>query len=118
MTTTTENQTAKTKQVPDFYIFENGANGEKGGKPAGAAFRHKKGKGFTLLIGGKRFFMRCIRYSDTPLKTLRDAGFPLLAKNAGAKLVIVNNEPTEQDDLADLVIRYDIGETLGPFVGN
>jgi NAD-dependent deacetylase len=46
------------------------------------------------------------------------AGFPLLAKNAGARLVIINNEPTEQDDHADLVIRYDIGETLGPFVGN
>jgi NAD-dependent deacetylase len=46
------------------------------------------------------------------------AGFPLLAKNSGAKLVMINNEPTEQDDLADLVIRHDIGETLGPFVGN
>ncbi len=46
------------------------------------------------------------------------AGFPLMAKNAGAKLVIINNEPTEQDDVADLVIRHDIGETLGPFVGN
>jgi NAD-dependent deacetylase len=46
------------------------------------------------------------------------AGFPLMAKNAGARLVIINNEPTEQDDLADLVIRHDIGETLGPFVGN
>jgi len=46
------------------------------------------------------------------------AGFPLMAKNAGAKLVIINNEPTEQDDMADLVIRHDIGETLGPFVGN
>lgn len=55
MTTTTENQTTKQKQVPDFYIFENGANGEKGGKPAGAAFLHKKGKGLTLLIGGKRY---------------------------------------------------------------
>ena len=55
MTTTTENQTTKTKQVPDFYIFENGANGEKSGKPAGAAFHHKKGKGFTLLIGSKRY---------------------------------------------------------------
>ncbi len=30
MKNTTENQTAKPKQVPDFYIFENGANGEKG----------------------------------------------------------------------------------------
>ncbi len=55
MTTTTENQTTKTKQVPDFYIFENAGNGEKGGKPAGAAFAHKKGNGFTLLIAGKRY---------------------------------------------------------------
>jgi NAD-dependent deacetylase len=46
------------------------------------------------------------------------AGFPLLARNSGARLVIINNEPTEQDDIADLVIRHDIGETLGPFVGN
>jgi NAD-dependent deacetylase len=46
------------------------------------------------------------------------AGFPVMAKSAGARLVIINNEPTEQDDVADLVIRHDIGETLGPFVGN
>lgn len=46
------------------------------------------------------------------------AGFPMLAKDCGAQLVIINNEPTEQDDIADLVIRHDIGETLGPFVGN
>ncbi len=46
------------------------------------------------------------------------AGFPTLAKRCGAKLVIINNQPTEQDDIADLVIRQDIGETLGPFVGN
>jgi NAD-dependent deacetylase len=46
------------------------------------------------------------------------AGFPMMAKNAGARLVIINREPTEQDDIADLVIHHDIGETLGPFVGN
>jgi NAD-dependent deacetylase len=46
------------------------------------------------------------------------AGFPLMAKRSGAKLVIINNEPTDQDEIADLVIRHDIGETLGPFVGN
>ena len=34
------------------------------------------------------------------------------------EVVIINNEPTDQDDLADLVIRHDIGETLGPFVRN
>jgi NAD-dependent deacetylase len=46
------------------------------------------------------------------------AGFPMMAKDAGARLVIINREPTDQDELADLVIRHDIGETLGPFVGN
>ena len=46
------------------------------------------------------------------------AGFPMIAKNAGARLVIINREPTEQDAIADLVIHHDIGETLGPFVGN
>jgi NAD-dependent deacetylase len=46
------------------------------------------------------------------------AGFPLLAKRCGAKFAIINIQPTDQDDQADLVIRFDIGETLGPFVGN
>lgn len=46
------------------------------------------------------------------------AGFPMMAKNAGARLVIINRDPTEQDDIANLVIRHDIGEALGPFVGN
>ena len=55
MTTTTENQTAKTKQIPDFYIFEAVSKDQKGGKPAGAVFVHKKGKGFTILIAGKRY---------------------------------------------------------------
>lgn len=46
------------------------------------------------------------------------AGFPMMAKNCGARLVIINREPTGQDDIADLVIRHDIGKTLGPFLGN
>lgn len=46
------------------------------------------------------------------------AGFPVMAKNSGARLVIINREPTDQDEMADLVIPFDIGETLGPFVGN
>ena len=44
------------------------------------------------------------------------AGFPLLAKRNGARLVIINREPTEFDDLADLVIRDDIGSVLEPFI--
>ena len=44
------------------------------------------------------------------------AGFPILAKRNGAKLVIVNREPTELDDIADLVIRGEIGPVLQPFI--
>jgi len=44
------------------------------------------------------------------------AGFPLLAKRNGAQLVIINREPTEFDDIADLVVRQDIGEVLEPFI--
>jgi NAD-dependent deacetylase len=40
------------------------------------------------------------------------AGFPLLAKRQGAKLVIVNRDPTEQDPVADLVLHAEIGETM------
>jgi NAD-dependent deacetylase len=46
------------------------------------------------------------------------AGFPLMAKRNGAALVIVNREPTEFDDIADLVVRNDIGDALAPFIAN
>ncbi len=46
------------------------------------------------------------------------AGFPLMAKRNGAGLVIINREPTEFDDLADLVVRNDIGDALGPFIAH
>jgi NAD-dependent protein deacetylase/lipoamidase len=44
------------------------------------------------------------------------AGFPLMAKRKGARLAIINREPTEFDDLADLVVRHDIGAVLEPFI--
>ena len=40
------------------------------------------------------------------------AGFPLMAKRAGAKLAILNRTSTGQDEYADLVIREGIGATL------
>jgi NAD-dependent deacetylase len=46
------------------------------------------------------------------------AGFPLAAKRNGARLVIVNREPTDFDDIADLVIRHDIGTVFSPFVSH
>jgi NAD-dependent protein deacetylase/lipoamidase len=44
------------------------------------------------------------------------AGFPLMAKRNGARLVIINREATEFDETADLVVREDIGTVLAPFV--
>ena len=61
--------TTDKKQAPAFYIFdtietENG----KELKRVGAAFRHSKGKGFSVIIEGKRF-----------------AAFPPKAKSAPAE---------------------------------
>ncbi len=44
------------------------------------------------------------------------AGFPLMAKRNGAALVIINREATDFDDIADLVVRNDIGDALTPFI--
>jgi len=44
------------------------------------------------------------------------AALPVLAKRNGAALVIVNRERTPLDDIADLVIRGEIGVALEPFI--
>jgi NAD-dependent deacetylase len=40
------------------------------------------------------------------------AGFPVTAKRNGARLVIINRDPTDQDASANLVIHAGIGETM------
>ena len=40
------------------------------------------------------------------------AGFPMLAKRNGARLAIVNREPTDLDGFADLVLHDEIGPAL------
>jgi NAD-dependent deacetylase len=46
------------------------------------------------------------------------AGFPAAAKRNGARLVIINREATDFDDIANLVVRDDIGSVLAPFVAH
>jgi NAD-dependent deacetylase len=46
------------------------------------------------------------------------AGFPVMAKRNGARLVIINRDPTDFDDIADLVVRFDIGTVLEPFIAH
>lgn len=45
------------------------------------------------------------------------AGFPRVAKRRGARLVILNRDPTDQDDDADLVLHSEIGPTMSHVVG-
>ena len=45
------------------------------------------------------------------------AGFPEIAKRNGARLVILNREPTGLDRIADLVLNREIGDTLGAATG-
>ena len=48
----------------------------------------------------------------TSLVVYPAAGFPKLAKEIGANLIIVNNEPTDFDPIADLVIHEQIGKVF------
>ncbi len=46
------------------------------------------------------------------------AGFPLLAKQNGARLAILNRDATELDRYADLVLHDEIGPTLTEIIGH
>ena len=45
------------------------------------------------------------------------AGFPRLAVESGARLAIVNREPTDLDALADVVVNGEIGPVVGEAMG-
>ena len=45
------------------------------------------------------------------------ATFPMIAKDNGARLVILNRDPTEFDSFADLVLNHEIGPILGGAAG-
>ena len=53
----------------------------------------------------------------TTLAVFPIAGVVPIAKEAGARLVILNAEPTAMDDLADVVLRGSIGHVLPRLVG-
>lgn len=46
------------------------------------------------------------------LQVFPAAGFPILAKRNGARLIILNREETDMDEIADLVLHEEIGPTL------
>ena len=54
--------------------------------------------------------------TGSSLQVYPAAGLPVEARGHGVRLVIVNDEPTPYDDLADLVVRGRAGVVLGPAV--
>jgi NAD-dependent deacetylase len=66
--------------------------------------------------------VRLVRSADllvttgSSLQVYPAAGLPAEAVGHGVRLVIVNDEPTPYDDLAELVVRGRAGEVLGPAV--
>ena len=48
----------------------------------------------------------------TSLAVFPAADIPILAKETGAIIVIINNDPTQMDHIADLVINRDISEVF------
>ena len=53
----------------------------------------------------------------TSLQVYPVAGAVPIARDAGARVVIVNAQPTPYDDLADAVLREPIGKVLPRIVG-
>ena len=51
------------------------------------------------------------------LQVMPAAGFPVLARHNGARLVIINRDPTDIDQAADLVLNEGISEVLSALVG-
>ena len=53
---TTQTETTTEKQMPAFYIFDTVENeGKKESVRVGAAFAHRKGRGYSLVMNGKRY---------------------------------------------------------------
>jgi NAD-dependent deacetylase len=46
------------------------------------------------------------------------AAFPAIARQNGARLAIINREPTELDPIADLVVNREIGPTLSTLLNH
>lgn len=51
--------------------------------------------------------------AGTSLVVYPVAALPLIANEAGARIVIASRAPTEQDDIAEFVVRAALGETIG-----
>ncbi|MEK9683513.1 MAG: Sir2 family NAD-dependent protein deacetylase [Rhodospirillaceae bacterium] len=51
--------------------------------------------------------------AGSSLQVYPAAGFPEIAKKNGAKLVIINREPTPLDRIANLIIHRELGPALG-----
>lgn len=74
----------------------------------------------TVLMEASRWAKECDLFValGSSLQVYPAAGLPELAKKHGAKVVIVNRDPTPLDHLADVVINAPIGATLASLMNH
>jgi len=68
------------------------------------------------LLDAQRAALACdlLSAAGTSLVVYPVAALPLMARAAGARIVIASREATEQDEIADVVIRSPLAETFAP----
>lgn len=74
----------------------------------------EEGQGFDEMQAAEAATLACDLFIaiGSSLVVYPAAGFPNLARQNGARLVILNRDPTPLDRTADLVLNAEIGTTL------
>ena len=67
-----------------------------------------------MLIEARQLSRECevMLVAGSSLEIAPVGELPRVAVESGARLIIINNEPTQIDDLADVVIRADVVDAL------
>lgn len=81
-------------------------------KPATVSFGQPMPAGAMQRAGAAASACDVFLVAGSSLRVYPAAGFPEMAQRRGARLVIINREPTPLDDVADLVVHGEVGPLL------
>ena len=81
-------------------------------KPATVSFGQNLKEHDLMRAAGAAQMCEVMIAVGSSLQVQPAAGFPVLAKDSGARLIIINRDPTPLDAIADLVLHESIGDAL------
>ena len=90
----------------------------EGGTPVSRMVPFLRGRRPAAMIRAEEAILACdlCLVAGSSLVVYPAAGFPELAKRNGARLVILNREPTDMDQIADLALQDEIGPALSEII--